>query len=1002
MNLYGRMTKRRSSPQDVKEEFDLQCCDHSAFSIHTDALYNEISIEIKRASTNQLDECQAKPGSSTSFATNFLDLFEAEISRVSHYVASQKESLELSAKSLLVNSEAYRANLQDNATNNIDTSQALRDRSGHLVDSCLKLRWFMIGNAEILTTIADYADSQLPCTWSSALLESKLLASPWKGGGPSSSLIVLMSDMYENIRVIEGKQNSADDSKGPKWEAPSSFERTTTKYLVHQDKMTDLLLNVVQEAPLLVYGQNGRLTTKEDLSSKWVEGYTLWDSFGTTISSVYFDSPDMDMYKARLARKEGAQLLRARWYGEKPCGCQSIFLELKTHHEKWINTKSVKERVAIQEKDMGVFLSAEEWTTDVTEALVLAAAPSLTDAALIKAAKLMLKMHELVAKHDLCPCVRSTYLRAAFQSPESNALRLTVDRDVTLIDETATPSGMWCLPEDVIADNPSMVKRVPFPVFEVKLAGEDMPKRIQGLIDGGIIDEAAKFSKFLTGAACFNKENLTTLPYWAGHPAFAEIFGLSTTPAIAEKPLTPCIRLRVSDAGERENTVYKTSATSETPASSERKVSVTSRKKYYFAMSSSSIFGSSTRLGRTHSIASKTRVRIEPKSYFANERTFIQWISAALFLITIAVLLIEYGSAQPNVMPIGYFLIGDSIFIVVYSLFVYYRRVYLLSTGKPFGYIDMVGPLLLAGSVLIGISILLVYFVRADSTPAVITEDSSHCYLHTMRVSRLIYQPSDVVADGKNKRLLVPSGSQITALSTASDQHGSGVKVLAEIRDTDLEAITIVDDRVFVVSEGLEDSELIELRWEGAVLSVVHRWRFPAALVEAITFVPSTRSSNGAKGSLFVASANKSRIGEYELPSLDGTWAGSKINKLNTNLLGAGLVDSKISALQYFEGKLYVLHDNARVVRVWDPTTGDFLSEWELPRTESGFDKQWEGMALERVEHSGRGSLRASSTSDDSSLVLHLALDTPPQVWSLVVTEGATPGLIQLPSCAAP
>jgi hypothetical protein len=375
-------------------------------------------------------------------------------------------------------------------------------------------------------------------------------------------------------------------------------------------------------------------------------------------------------------------------------------------------------------------------------------------------------------------------------------------------------------------------------------------------------------------------------------------------------------------------------------------------------------------------------------------------------LITIDLLLIENGINDPLVLKVGYFLIGYSIFIVVYSLFVYYRRIHLLSSGKAFGYIDLVGPLLLGSAVLIGTSILLVHLVRADSPPSVITEDSSHCYLHTMDdVSRLVYQPSDLVVDGKNKRLLVPSGFQITALSTAPDQDGYGVKVLAEIRGTDLEAITIVDDRVFVVSEGVEDSELIELRWEGAVLGVVHRWTFPAALVEAIAYVPTRNgSSTGAKGSLFVASTSRSTISEYELPSPDGTWAGSKINEINTNLLGNGLVDSKISALQYFEGKLYVLHDSARVVRVWDLTTGDFLSEWELPRTQSGFDKQWEGMALERVEHSpsGRGSLRASSTSDDPSLVLHLTHDTPPQVWSLVVIEGATPGLVQLPPCAAP
>ena len=50
----------------------------------------------------------------------------------------------------------------------------------------------------------------------------------------------------------------------------------------------------------------------------------------------------MDLYKERIKRSEGAKLFRVRWYGNKPKGDEQIFLELKTHHECWINDKSGK------------------------------------------------------------------------------------------------------------------------------------------------------------------------------------------------------------------------------------------------------------------------------------------------------------------------------------------------------------------------------------------------------------------------------------------------------------------------------------------------------------------------------------------------------------------------------------------------------------------------------------------------------------------------------------
>ena len=242
----------------------------------------------------------------------------------------------------------------------------------------------------------------------------------------------------------------------------------------------------------------------------------------STISSVYFDSPcTLNLYHERIARREGANLLRARWYGKRPHAKQPVFLELKTHHESWINAKSVKERATVLEEDMSDFLYPDKaWTEEYARTIVLKASPSLDGTKLDKAVDLLLRMHALVVKHNLRPCVRSTYQRLAFQSSKNNDLRLTLDRDITVSDETLSKAGHWSVP-DMAFEKDKSRQVVPFAVFEVKLAEGQTNANIDNLVNNGILIDAAKFSKFLTGVATFHADDITTLPYWPNHQAFA-------------------------------------------------------------------------------------------------------------------------------------------------------------------------------------------------------------------------------------------------------------------------------------------------------------------------------------------------------------------------------------------------------------------------------------------------------------------------------------------------
>ena len=422
--------------------------------------------------------------------------------------------------------------------------------------------------------------------------------------------------------------------------------------------------------------------------------------------------------------------------------------------------------------------------------------------------------------------------------------------------------------------------------------------------------------------------------------------------------------------------------------------------------------------------------------------------------MTVSVILLDFQSGNNVDSTAGIILLCCAVFIVFYAAFVYFRRLKLLEGGKrkclvwwdcplakvlspvltllfpmsAYGYVDHFGPMLLSAAVLLGVVMLLYYYIDAtynedDTAPSslkgpYVTAERGNCYQRpTNGISSLTYEPSGVLLDESKHKLIVPSVHRITALSAITPE--TPVEGLAVIPDADLEAITYVGDRVFALGEGQDLPFLFELAWQSdGSLTLLETWDlagFPSGAAEGLAYVPS---DNG--GSLYVAGdnfnpvfpeaeQNRGMIKIFNVPTIDSPNTLEPEDALNSNLLNSGLSDSKIGELHYFEGVLYVLHDNARVVRAWDIlSTGNLLYSTKLPRVEGGFSNQWEGMALQRNDGSFNieaPSLRGSSTPE--GLILHMALDTPPQVWSFKVTEAIDPvqggpmkGSIVFPSCA--
>lgn len=113
--------------------------------------------------------------------------------------------------------------------------------------------------------------------------------------------------------------------------------------------------------------------------------------------------------------------------------------------------------------------------------------------------------------------------------------------------------------------------------------------------------------------------------------------------------------------------------------------------------------------------------------------------------------------------------------------------------------------------------------------------------------------------------------------------------------------------------------------------------------------------------------------------------------RINNKFFTQNLEDNKVAAMQFFGDHLYLLYNNEREIRAFDQL-GNQVNKWKLPVAVENFERTWEGMRLEE---------------DGTDLYLHLALDSPPQLWTIKVGDttnfpwtNSTGAHWDLPECA--
>ena len=109
--------------------------------------------------------------------------------------------------------------------------------------------------------------------------------------------------------------------------------------------------------------------------------------------------------------------------------------------------------------------------------------------------------------------------------------------------------------------------------------------------------------------------------------------------------------------------------------------------------------------------------KIDPKTFFANERTFLKWLSISTMVGAMSVALLGFADATSDGAQLaGIILLPVSILFMMYALAVFRRRAHCIYMREPIRYDDTRGPTLLV--VILAVALLLsTYFSLRRAVP---------------------------------------------------------------------------------------------------------------------------------------------------------------------------------------------------------------------------------------------------------------------------------------------
>lgn len=496
----------------------------------------------------------------------------------------------------------------------------------------------------------------------------------------------------------------------------------------------ELKLIILKHLPVLVFNTNKEFE-KED----------------SAITSIYYDNEDLDLYYGRLRKDEGAEAHRLRWYGGM--ASDTIFLERKTHREDWTGEKSVKARFSLKERHVNDFLKGKYTVDQAFAKMHKEGKKSVKEIENLEAlaTEIQYTMLRKRLRPVVRTFYNRTAFQlpgdARVRISLDTELTMVREDDFDGVDRT---HGNWRR-TDIGVDwpfkqlNEKDVCRFPYAVLEVKLQtqmGQEPPEWIRELVASHLVESVPKFSKFLNGVSSLLYDKVHEIPFWLPQmdvdikrPPKANNINI-TRPnrndedydeddeddsAMIDAMQAPgntmdLEEIAASGYGATDNGYgsidnsqdqhNEPGGNSENSGYYQRKIRMAENpvtRNYYRMMAFLDHYLNGDQMSRVPpgtTFDTKVKappgktiyvpVRVEPKVYFATERTFLSWLSIAIMLFGVSTTLLTYGTSTTMIASVGFFI--TSLATIVHSVITYARRVVYIRLKRAVDYEDRLAP----------------------------------------------------------------------------------------------------------------------------------------------------------------------------------------------------------------------------------------------------------------------------------------------------------------------
>lgn len=244
-----------------------------------------------------------------------------------------------------------------------------------------------------------------------------------------------------------------------------------------------------------------------------------------TLNSLYFDNPDFTLYNQKVDSQKNASSIRIRWAGQLKSGPELV-IEQKLIHE---NGSSEEKRFTIKEKYIQALIKGEY---KMEKSVQKMERQGQSQDKIDEFKNAVDSIQKCILENDLQPVLRANYTRTAFQKPQDDKVRVSIDTQLAFIREDAIDVNRPCRsPEswhrrDI--DNSAMeypfpnvnqgeISRFPHALLEIKVKefeGKKHPQWIEDLMSSHLVHKSPRFSKFVHGVATLFEDNVNNLPFW--------------------------------------------------------------------------------------------------------------------------------------------------------------------------------------------------------------------------------------------------------------------------------------------------------------------------------------------------------------------------------------------------------------------------------------------------------------------------------------------------------